>query len=162
MPKLLLEQLRSMCPGLKFDTTSEWILLPGSRSPYPPMDEVFSRRLFSEQELPPGCDVTSEQTDWVKYFVAFVFASLSVIGIVGNILVITVVLKVRGMKTPTNCYLVSLAVSDTLFFIATTPTEISSLFTAVYPFGSVCESKNLYVFDGYSGHGTKVLGRRRQ
>ncbi|KAL6730362.1 hypothetical protein Aduo_001341 [Ancylostoma duodenale] len=124
MPKFLAEQLRSICPDLQFDTTAEWILLP---------------------ELPPGCDVTPEQDEWVKYCVAFLFASLAVIGIVGNILVITVVLKVRGMKTPTNCYLLSLAVSDTLFFIASTPTELSSLFTADYPFGSICCSLFTYL-----------------
>ncbi|VDK17313.1 unnamed protein product [Anisakis simplex] len=56
-----------------------------------------------------------------------IFASLSSIGIIGNILVITVVYKVKGMITPTNCYLVSLAASDCLFFIATAPTELSYL-----------------------------------
>ncbi|VDL75349.1 unnamed protein product [Nippostrongylus brasiliensis] len=77
----------------------------------------------------------------MKFSMAFVFAALAVIGIVGNILVITVVFK----KTPTNCYLVSLALSDTLFFIATTPTELSSLFTKDYPFGSICCSLFTYL-----------------
>uniref|UniRef100_A0A0K0DBJ1 Thyrotropin-releasing hormone receptor n=1 Tax=Angiostrongylus cantonensis TaxID=6313 RepID=A0A0K0DBJ1_ANGCA len=81
----------------------------------------------------------------MKFSMAFIFSALSIIGIVGNILVITVVFKVRGMKTPTNCYLVSLAVSDTLFFIATTPTELSSLFTKEYPFGSICCSLFTYL-----------------
>ncbi|EPB74489.1 7 transmembrane receptor [Ancylostoma ceylanicum] len=124
MQKFHSEELRSLCPGYEFDTTSEWIFLP---------------------ELPPGCAVPPEQAEWLKYCMAFIFVSLSVIGIVGNILVITVVLKVRGMKTPTNCYLVSLAVSDTLFFIATTPTELSSQFTTDYPFGSICCSLFTYL-----------------
>ncbi|CAJ0592642.1 unnamed protein product [Cylicocyclus nassatus] len=125
MPTFLSDQLRTMCPNLQFDSTSEWILLP---------------------ELPPDCQMSSvDQTEWIKYCAAVLFASLSVIGIVGNILVIFVVLKVRGMKTPTNCYLVSLAFSDTLFFLASTPTELSSLFTADYPFGSLCCSLFTYL-----------------
>ncbi|CAD6184364.1 unnamed protein product [Caenorhabditis auriculariae] len=51
-------------------------------------------------------------------------SALSVVGVVGNLLVITVVFNVRGMKTPTNCYLVSLALSDTLFFFGAIPHEI--------------------------------------
>ena len=41
--------------------------------------------------------------------------------------------------TPTNCYLVSLAISDCLFFIAAAPTELSYLHisSSKYAFGSV-------------------------
>ncbi|WKX91738.1 hypothetical protein Q1695_010064 [Nippostrongylus brasiliensis] len=129
MPTFSAEQLRSLCPGVQIDpTSSDLITLP---------------------ELPAEClavsDASSEPAEWMKFSMAFVFAALAVIGIVGNILVITVVFKVRGMKTPTNCYLVSLALSDTLFFIATTPTELSSLFTKDYPFGSICCSLFTYL-----------------
>ncbi|VDM57500.1 unnamed protein product [Angiostrongylus costaricensis] len=98
--------------------------------------------------FPSQCNGNEDSTksiEWMKFTMAFIFSALSIIGIVGNILVITVVFKVRGMKTPTNCYLVSLAVSDTLFFIATTPTELSSLFTKDYPFGSICCSLFTYL-----------------
>ncbi|TKR96010.1 hypothetical protein L596_010093 [Steinernema carpocapsae] len=73
-----------------------------------------------------------------RIIMTFIFACLSMIGIVGNCLVITVVLKVPGMITPTNCYLVSLALSDCLFFVATAPTELSYLHVPDdYLFGSV-------------------------
>lgn len=36
-------------------------------------------------------------------------------GIVGNVMVILVVLTTKHMRTPTNCYLVSLAVADTSY-----------------------------------------------
>jgi thyrotropin-releasing hormone receptor len=41
--------------------------------------------------------------------------------------------------TPTNCYLVSLAASDCLFFVAAAPTEISFLHTPTnyYVFGQI-------------------------
>ncbi|KAE9420323.1 hypothetical protein Angca_005863, partial [Angiostrongylus cantonensis] len=126
MPTVSAEQLELLCPGLRFDPNPDWSLL---------------------QALPPECngEDSTKSIEWMKFSMAFIFSALSIIGIVGNILVITVVFKVRGMKTPTNCYLVSLAVSDTLFFIATTPTELSSLFTKEYPFGSICCSLFTYL-----------------
>lgn len=77
--------------------------------------------------------------DPADLFLIFLFSSLSIIGIIGNIMVITVVLKVRGMKTPTNCYLVSLAASDTIFFFASMPHEIMYLMGPPknYLFGSI-------------------------
>uniref|UniRef100_A0A1I7YUD0 Thyrotropin-releasing hormone receptor n=1 Tax=Steinernema glaseri TaxID=37863 RepID=A0A1I7YUD0_9BILA len=73
-----------------------------------------------------------------RILMTFIFACLSIVGIVGNVLVITVVFKVPGMITPTNCYLVSLALSDCLFFIAATPTELSTLhLPSDYIFGSI-------------------------
>ncbi|XGW19126.1 hypothetical protein V3C99_003164 [Haemonchus contortus] len=128
MPTFTAEQLNTLCPALKIDAAME---------------------LSSLTEIPSECfsviTESSEPEAWVKFSMAFVFATLAVVGIIGNILVITVVFKVRGMKTPTNCYLVSLAFSDTLFFIATTPTELSSLFTKDYPFGSLCCSLFTYL-----------------
>ena len=40
------------------------------------------------------------------------------VGIVGNVMVILVVLTTKHMRTPTNCYLVSLAVADLMVLIA--------------------------------------------
>lgn len=67
------------------------------------------------------------------------FGIPSVVGIVGNLMVVAVVLTVRGMMSPTNCYLVSLAVADCLFFLSSTPREISAMLLPkkVYVFGSV-------------------------
>jgi len=75
----------------------------------------------------------------IRITMTIIFAGLSLIGIIGNILVVLVVWKVPGMKTPTNCYLVSLALSDCLFFLATTPTELNYLHTVpgTYIFGSI-------------------------
>uniref|UniRef100_A0A914CJV3 Thyrotropin-releasing hormone receptor n=1 Tax=Acrobeloides nanus TaxID=290746 RepID=A0A914CJV3_9BILA len=66
----------------------------------------------------------------IRIMMTVIFMTLSIIGVIGNLLVITVVFKVPGMITPTNCYLVSLAASDCLFFLATAPTEISYLHVA--------------------------------
>uniref|UniRef100_A0A0N5BW54 Thyrotropin-releasing hormone receptor n=1 Tax=Strongyloides papillosus TaxID=174720 RepID=A0A0N5BW54_STREA len=72
-----------------------------------------------------------------RLIMTFIFSILSIAGIIGNILVITVVFKVPGMITPTNCYLCSLATSDCLFFLCTAPTELSYLHNSNFVFGSI-------------------------
>ena len=48
------------------------------------------------------------------------------VGLLGNILVCIVVFKTRSMRTTTNCYLVSLAVADTITLVSSVPQEILS------------------------------------
>ena len=48
------------------------------------------------------------------------------VGVLGNVLVCCVVFKSRSMHTTTNCYLVSLAVADTITLVASVPQEILS------------------------------------
>ena len=48
------------------------------------------------------------------------------VGVLGNVLVCTVVIKTRSMRTTTNCYLVSLAVADTITLITSVPQEVLS------------------------------------
>ena len=48
------------------------------------------------------------------------------VGVLGNILVCTVVIKTRSMRTTTNCYLVSLAVADTITLVSSVPQEVLS------------------------------------
>ena len=46
------------------------------------------------------------------------------VGLVGNILVVLVVAKTKSMHSPTNCYLVSLAVADVIVLVASVPNEL--------------------------------------
>ncbi|XP_031596091.2 thyrotropin-releasing hormone receptor [Oreochromis aureus] len=62
-----------------------------------------------------------EWTDYsFEYKVASVFlvSLICGVGIVGNVMVILVVLTTKHMRTPTNCYLVSLAVADLMVLTA--------------------------------------------
>uniref|UniRef100_H2UQB9 Thyrotropin-releasing hormone receptor n=1 Tax=Takifugu rubripes TaxID=31033 RepID=H2UQB9_TAKRU len=56
----------------------------------------------------------------LEYKTVSVFLVLLVcgVGIVGNVMVVLVVLTTRHMRTPTNCYLVSLAVADLTVLVA--------------------------------------------
>ena len=49
-----------------------------------------------------------------------------VAGVLGNVLVCAVVYRTRSMHTTTNCYLVSLAMADTITLVASVPQEILS------------------------------------
>ncbi|KAF7657729.1 hypothetical protein LDENG_00022890 [Lucifuga dentata] len=53
-----------------------------------------------------------------KVISTFVLLVICALGIVGNVMVILVVLTTKHMRTPTNCYLVSLAVADLMVLTA--------------------------------------------
>ncbi|XP_009683943.2 neuromedin-U receptor 2 [Struthio camelus] len=64
---------------------------------------------------------------------ALVYILIFVVGVVGNFLVCLVIIKHRNMKTPTNYYLFSLAVSDLLVLLFGMPLEIYEMWSN-YPF----------------------------
>uniref|UniRef100_A0A8D0YSQ2 G-protein coupled receptors family 1 profile domain-containing protein n=1 Tax=Sus scrofa TaxID=9823 RepID=A0A8D0YSQ2_PIG len=70
--------------------------------------------------------------------VTVVYALIFVVGVAGNILVCLVILRHQTMKTPTNYYLFSLAVSDLLVLLLGMPLEVYEMWRN-YPFlfGSV-------------------------
>ncbi|NXU31829.1 NMUR2 protein, partial [Thalassarche chlororhynchos] len=64
---------------------------------------------------------------------ALVYTLIFVVGVVGNLLVCLVILKHQNMKTPTNYYLFSLAVSDLLVLLFGMPLEVYEMWSN-YPF----------------------------
>lgn len=73
----------------------------------------------------------------VEYKTVSVFLVVLVcgVGIVGNIMVVLVVLTTRHMRTPTNCYLVSLAVADLTVLMAAGLPNISESLMATWIYG---------------------------
>lgn len=73
----------------------------------------------------------------LEYKTVSVFLVLLVcgVGIVGNIMVVLVVLTTRHMRTPTNCYLVSLAVADLMVLVAAGLPNISESLMATWVYG---------------------------
>nr|XP_060616975.1 neuromedin-U receptor 2 [Anolis sagrei ordinatus] len=64
---------------------------------------------------------------------SWVYAMIFIVGVSGNLLVCLVILKHRNMKTPTNYYLFSLAISDLLLLLLGMPLEIYEMWSN-YPF----------------------------
>nr|XP_020453178.1 thyrotropin-releasing hormone receptor-like [Monopterus albus] len=60
---------------------------------------------------------------------------ICVFGIVGNVMVILVVLTTKHMRTPTNCYLVSLAMADLMVLIAAGLPAVSDSIFGSWVFG---------------------------
>lgn len=73
----------------------------------------------------------------LEYKTVSVFLVLLVcgMGIVGNIMVVLVVLTTRHMRTPTNCYLVSLAVADLTVLVAAGLPNVSDSLRGTWVFG---------------------------
>uniref|UniRef100_A0A4W4FAQ8 Thyrotropin-releasing hormone receptor n=1 Tax=Electrophorus electricus TaxID=8005 RepID=A0A4W4FAQ8_ELEEL len=83
--------------------------------------------------LGPGNPVSES----VEYKAVSVFLVLLVcgVGIVGNIMVVLVVLTTQHMRTPTNCYLMSLAVADLTVLVAAGLPNISESLLATWVYG---------------------------
>ncbi|XP_061077236.1 thyrotropin-releasing hormone receptor-like [Conger conger] len=73
----------------------------------------------------------------LQYKTVSVFLVLLVccMGIVGNVMVVLVVLTSRHMRTPTNCYLVSLAVADLMVLVAAGLPNVSDSLTGTWVYG---------------------------
>ncbi|XP_035701973.1 thyrotropin-releasing hormone receptor [Folsomia candida] len=50
------------------------------------------------------------------------------VGVFGNLMVVVVVARTKSMHSPTNCYLVSLALADSIVLLASVPQEIVSYY----------------------------------
>ncbi|XP_005988392.1 neuromedin-U receptor 2 [Latimeria chalumnae] len=64
---------------------------------------------------------------------SLVYAVIFIVGVSGNLLTCFMILKHRNMKTPTNYYLFSLAISDLLVLIFGLPIEVYEMWSN-YPF----------------------------
>ncbi|XP_067904902.1 thyrotropin-releasing hormone receptor-like [Heterodontus francisci] len=75
----------------------------------------------------------------LKYQVVTILLALLIcgVGIAGNIMVVLVVLKTKHMRTPTNCYLVSLAIADLIVLLAAGLPNITESVVASWVYGYV-------------------------
>ncbi|XP_042320841.1 thyrotropin-releasing hormone receptor [Sceloporus undulatus] len=69
----------------------------------------------NETEFLPNREMVTIEYQVVTILLVLLICGL---GIVGNIMVVMVVLRTKHMRTPTNCYLVSLAVADLMVLVA--------------------------------------------
>ncbi|KAG7263690.1 hypothetical protein CRUP_007758, partial [Coryphaenoides rupestris] len=65
----------------------------------------------------------------------FLVLLVCAVGIVGNVMVVLVVLTTRHMRTPTNCYLVSLAIADLTVLVAAGLPNVAESLTGTWVFG---------------------------
>ncbi|XP_074079202.1 thyrotropin-releasing hormone receptor-like [Macrotis lagotis] len=75
--------------------------------------------------------------DLIEYKTVSVFLVLLIcgVGIIGNMMVVLVVLTTRDMRTPTNCYLVSLALADLMVLLAAGLPNVSDSLAGQWIYG---------------------------
>nr|XP_033797184.1 thyrotropin-releasing hormone receptor-like [Geotrypetes seraphini] len=79
-------------------------------------------------------DIVSGMIEY-KAISVFLVLVTCFIGIVGNVMVVLVVLTTRDMRTPTNCYLVSLAIADLMVLVAAGLPNISDSLAGTWIYG---------------------------
>ncbi|KAJ8260094.1 hypothetical protein GJAV_G00176980 [Gymnothorax javanicus] len=77
-----------------------------------------------ESEVLPKMPLNSLEVQAVTILLALLICG---VGIAGNVMVVLVVLRTKHMVTPTNCYLVSLAVADLIVLLAAGLPNISEV-----------------------------------
>ncbi|XP_036391414.1 thyrotropin-releasing hormone receptor-like [Megalops cyprinoides] len=82
----------------------------------------------------PPLDATPESLRY-KAASAFLVLLVCAAGIVGNAMVVLVVLTARHMRTPTNCYLVSLAAADLTVLVAAGLPSVSDSLAGAWVYG---------------------------
>ena len=90
------------------------------------MLDIGNDNTSSQQESCAGQEYYHTQYAIVgTFFQTIIFLT----GVLGNILVCAVVYRARSMHTTTNCYLVSLAVADTITLVSSVPQVANSLWS---------------------------------
>ncbi|CDQ71847.1 thyrotropin-releasing hormone receptor [Oncorhynchus mykiss] len=116
------------------------------------MENVTS--IPDNQTLGPWTDYSMEYKVVSIFFVILICG----IGIVGNVMVILVVLTTKHMRTPTNCYLVSLAVADLMVLTAAgLPNITQSLYGGGWVYGYVgCLSITYFQYLGINASSCSI------
>uniref|UniRef100_A0A183BKX2 Thyrotropin-releasing hormone receptor n=1 Tax=Globodera pallida TaxID=36090 RepID=A0A183BKX2_GLOPA len=121
------------------------------------LEKLGAASVTAEQsnQSPPFIDVGHQRlVDWLM---TVVYTLISLFGIVGNIFVVIVVRTVPGMISPTNCYLMSLAVSDCIVLLSAAPVELSFLHVDWYAFGSIgCKVLSFLPFLGINSSSMSI------
>ncbi|XP_013885612.1 thyrotropin-releasing hormone receptor [Austrofundulus limnaeus] len=97
----------------------------------------MTNNLSSRIDTPTNISLSAVISDSLEYKTVSVFLVLLVcgVGIVGNIMVVLVVFTTRHMRTPTNCYLVSLAFADLTVLVAAGLPNVSDSLTGTWIYG---------------------------
>ncbi|KAG9352660.1 hypothetical protein JZ751_021074 [Albula glossodonta] len=101
---------------------------------------MMAENLSSRVDTPTNISLVNagdQVSQSLQYTTVSVFLVLLVcgVGIVGNIMVVLVVLTTRHMRTPTNCYLVSLAVADLIVLVAAGLPNVSDSLMGTWVYG---------------------------
>ncbi|CAF1492363.1 unnamed protein product, partial [Didymodactylos carnosus] len=79
-----------------------------------------------------------------EYVIITIYCIIFVVGLVGNICTILIIQRTRSMRTPTNYYLLNLALSDLMILICNLPLEIHEIYFKEWVFSKFfCKLRNI-------------------
>ncbi|KAF7655208.1 hypothetical protein LDENG_00059450 [Lucifuga dentata] len=99
------------------------------------MADNVSSRIDTPTNISLSPSFTVSESLEYKTISVFLVLLVCGMGIVGNIMVVLVVFTTRHMRTPTNCYLVSLAIADLTVLVAAGLPNISDSLMGTWVFG---------------------------
>ena len=94
-----------------------------------------SARIDAPTNVSLGLTAPVAESSEFKTVSVFLVLLVCTVGIVGNVMVVLVVLTTRHMRTPTNCYLVSLAVADLTVLVAAGLPNVAESLSGTWVFG---------------------------
>ena len=80
------------------------------------------------------------EREWNPFFsftLAAILTIFAAIAIIGNMMVLTIVIRHRGMRTRTNFFLVNMSIADLLVAILVMPVSIATLIKGKWMFGPI-------------------------
>ncbi|KAJ8408947.1 hypothetical protein AAFF_G00239680 [Aldrovandia affinis] len=97
-------------------------------------NESLFQNIFGSANYTDDTDVLMPAS--VKITIVVIYMVVSVVGLVGNCLVMYVIIRYTKMKTATNIYIFNLALADSLV-LATIPFQGTDVLMGFWPFGNV-------------------------
>ena len=101
------------------------------------LSDLFNRTFAYEDEYYEDTETFYEFMKYIKIIVPIIFGIIFVLGLAGNILVISVIVINQQMRSTTNILIFSLALADLCFIIFCVPFTAAAYVIPLYPFGEV-------------------------
>lgn len=81
---------------------------------------------------------------FIEKLILITYAVILLIGVVGNIMTITIIKSNTHLRTPTNIYLLNLAVSDLMMLVCNLPIEMLEIYHRQWPLSIIfCKLRNV-------------------
>ena len=91
----------------------------------------------TNKDMPEDAHEFLQFESYVKIVIPIIFGCISLIGSVGNGLVVLIILKHKQLRTTTNILILNLALADLCFIIFSVPFTAVGYSLTVWPFGQI-------------------------
>lgn len=100
-----------------------------NNSIYETRDQFQNFSFVDSEEFNVSATTQPRAPMYIVFTATIFYVLIFVLGVSGNVIVVTVVSLVRAMKTTMNIYLVNLCIADLLVLVLCMPTALAEIFT---------------------------------